>query len=145
MGSRPAVQPLHDFVLVERLPDSAPPGILIPESLRNANTGLRIGKVLAIGPGDPARVYECGNPDCSGAPHVISSGKTPTCYWCGSRMFWTRSTRTHPMHVDIGDRVVYPRVPANDIRINGQEYTFLHEEQHILAVLEEANGENAKV
>jgi co-chaperonin GroES (HSP10) len=35
-----------------------------------------------------------------------------------------------------GDEVIYPRVPANDLRINGEEYTMLHEEQHCLAVVE---------
>lgn len=41
------------------------------------------------------------------------------------------------MGVEVGDIVLYPRVPANDVRINGEEHTLLHEEQHILAVVEE--------
>lgn len=41
-----------------------------------------------------------------------------------------------PMNVDVGDEILYRRAPANDICIDGQEYTFLHEEQHILAVIE---------
>ncbi len=41
------------------------------------------------------------------------------------------------MGVEVGDVVLYPRVPANDVRINGEEHTLLHEEQHILAVIEE--------
>ena len=46
-----------------------------------------------------------------------------------------------PMNAAPGDEIVYPRVPANDIRLNGEEYVFLHEEQHILAVIER-NSDN---
>lgn len=42
-----------------------------------------------------------------------------------------------PMHVKAGDRIVYHRAPANVTVINGVEYTFIHEEQHLLAVLED--------
>lgn len=41
-----------------------------------------------------------------------------------------------PIHVEPGDEVIYTRCPDNDVRINGGEYTFLHEEQHIFAVVE---------
>jgi co-chaperonin GroES (HSP10) len=40
------------------------------------------------------------------------------------------------MTVSPGDEVIYPRVPANDLRINGEEYTMLHEEQAVLAIVE---------
>ena len=42
------------------------------------------------------------------------------------------------INVQPGDIVLYDRVPANDVRLNGVEYTLCHEEQHILAVLESA-------
>jgi co-chaperonin GroES (HSP10) len=35
-----------------------------------------------------------------------------------------------------GDRVIYARWPANEFEQNGELYTFLYEEQAILAVLE---------
>lgn len=44
----------------------------------------------------------------------------------------------HPMYVKPGDTVVYPRVPANNVVLNGDEYTLIHAEQHVLAVLEAA-------
>ena len=46
------------------------------------------------------------------------------------------------MHVKPGDEVIYTRVPANNVRLNQQysfsreEYVFLHEEQHVVAVIE---------
>jgi hypothetical protein len=42
-----------------------------------------------------------------------------------------------PMSVQVGDEILYWRSPANDVKIDGQEYVFLHEEQHLVAVLEQ--------
>lgn len=42
------------------------------------------------------------------------------------------------MCVQPGDEIVYARVPANDIRIDGEEYTLLHEEQHVLCIVDRA-------
>lgn len=48
-----------------------------------------------------------------------------------------------PMGVKVGDEILYSRAPANGILIDGRETVFLHEEQHIEAVLEEASCQNA--
>jgi co-chaperonin GroES (HSP10) len=44
--------------------------------------------------------------------------------------------RRAEMYVRPGDEVVYTRAPANDVVLNGEEYTVLHAEQHIMAVIE---------
>ena len=48
-----------------------------------------------------------------------------------------------PMHVAVGDTVLYSRAPANGLLVNGREVVFLREEQHLEAVLEEALCPNA--
>ncbi len=40
------------------------------------------------------------------------------------------------MNVAVGDVVVYSRVPANEIRVDQEVYEIVHEEQHILCVVE---------
>ena len=40
------------------------------------------------------------------------------------------------MAVVVGDTVLYPRVPSQSIRLNGREFCFLREHQHLLAVLD---------
>lgn len=119
------VRPLGDFILVKRLPDCDEvnsliirPGMCMNASgkwVRSDDCELRLGEVIAVGPGDE---IPNGN--------VLSSGT-------GSMI---AVTKLLPMHVKVGDTVLYPRVPANDVRIDGQEYTFLREEQHVLAVIE---------
>jgi co-chaperonin GroES (HSP10) len=42
----------------------------------------------------------------------------------------------HVFDVKPGDRVIYARWPANEFEQDGETYTFLYEEQAILAVLE---------
>jgi co-chaperonin GroES (HSP10) len=44
----------------------------------------------------------------------------------------------YALGVKPGDIVLYDRVPANDVNLNGQMYTLCHEEQHVIAVLESA-------
>ena len=43
----------------------------------------------------------------------------------------------HVMYVKRGDRVIYPRVEANDVILNGEAFTFCHAEQHILGIVED--------
>lgn len=45
-------------------------------------------------------------------------------------------TKRAEMFVHPGDIVVYPQVPANEIEINSEKLVFLHQEQHVLAVIE---------
>lgn len=42
----------------------------------------------------------------------------------------------HPVEVKPGDCVLYARVPPQEFEHEGELYTFLFEEQHILAILE---------
>lgn len=68
----------------------------------------------------------------------------PVGYDIQNDIFTTDSTRWYsasnryarPMHVKIGDIILWERRPQNECSINGQEFTLLHEEQSILAVLE---------
>jgi co-chaperonin GroES (HSP10) len=106
--------PLHDFVLVHEIPEKT---LLVQNGVMHMTgdyrwrsdrpKGLRRGRVVAVGRGDKIL---CGPCACEG--------------------------RRAEMNVHAGDEVVYPRVPANDVVINGEEYTFLHEEQHVLAIVE---------
>jgi co-chaperonin GroES (HSP10) len=41
------------------------------------------------------------------------------------------------MGCTLGDIVIFPRVPANEIAINGLEFVMLHEEQHVVGVVEQ--------
>lgn len=132
------VQPLGDFVLVRRLPDSerTPSGyIVLPDGTRNKREGKRRGVVILVGPGDKRTDITAkeGWKQCTHCAAVWNKEETECV--CGQSGFKTYTYR-HPMHVAPGDEIIYDRVPANDIRIDGEEYTFLHEEQHILCVLE---------
>lgn len=51
---------------------------------------------------------------------------------------WPRKHVLHPVEVKPGDRVLYARVPTQEFEHEDELYTFLFEEQHILAVLEGA-------
>lgn len=120
------VTPLGDFVLVRRLPDAeSKAGIWIPDSARNPREGNRRGVVISCGPGD--RVHP---------RHVVHNALRQLAHG-------TTNVPRHPMHVKPGDEIIYARVPANDIRIDGQEYMFLHEEQHILCVIEREASEES--
>ena len=114
--------PLADMVLVERLPDAERSfgGLWLPETSRDKREGLRIGKVLAVGRGDRLRFkYE--------PPEGLGIKVEGELWW---------ETRI-PMNVRVGDRIIYVRVPDNDVRINGRDMVILREEQHVLAVLED--------
>lgn len=43
----------------------------------------------------------------------------------------------YPMHVAVGDRVVYDQASNRVVVLDGEEFLILHEEQHILMVFEE--------
>ena len=43
-----------------------------------------------------------------------------------------------PCTVQPGDHVIYSRVPAQEFEEDGELYTFIYEEQHILAIVEAA-------
>jgi co-chaperonin GroES (HSP10) len=122
------ITPLYDCVLVERIPEPVNSSMVQrPERWQNPEEGLRTGRVVAVGRGDV-----CTSEDTSNC-NIISKIRMID----GKQADWTTSAR-HAMNVKPGDVVIYPRVPANDVVIDGRAYTFLREEQHVLAVLDEA-------
>jgi co-chaperonin GroES (HSP10) len=138
------VRPSGDFVLVRRL-DLEPAGVWVPRRSQRAMMQLRLGLVVAVGPGDPVvtlRCSSCGKErDRIGvlrhthADHLREPVRTGTCS-CGETECEVVKSGRAPMQVRVGDRVLYWRSPANDVVIGGQRYIFLHEEQHIVAVVE---------
>ena len=109
---------LADYCLVERLPEAAETktGLHIPDSARDSRSGYKEGIVLAVGPGDPK-----GPRDNR-----------------GGRRFKSGSRERIPMEVCVGDRVMFSFEPQNKIKIEGRDMQMCHEEQHILAILEES-------
>jgi co-chaperonin GroES (HSP10) len=122
--------------------------VIVPESSLRSDRGLRIGEVVAVGPGDKLLKLKCG---ACGQWRVFIPGvrwaeshdgerpvsKAPLPCRCGSSKIG--STWVHgraDMHLQVGDKIVYSRAPANNVMIEGQEYVFLHEAQHIEGVLE---------
>jgi co-chaperonin GroES (HSP10) len=153
------IKPLGDFVLVKKISDvdGMYKGVIhLPPHKQTAEVDWvpQIGVVVACGPGDRAIVYVCDhggiarkvatwrdNPPCYRT--VLIDAVRPKCERCRADMevlvyadSGKMAEQRFPMHVSVGDEVIYQRWPDNDININGDEYTFLHEEQAILAVLE---------
>lgn len=133
------VQPHGDFVLVRRIPEQERPNLIIAPGWRNKGVdGVKRGEVLAVGKGDRRHEWVCIT--CGGITHTTEKApsKGGEC-----RHHWERMAvmeDRHPMHVKVGDEVLYHRAPANHISLNGQDYVFLHEEQHVLAVIEQDSG-----
>lgn len=115
--------------------------------------GNRLGEVVACGPGDLAAHLYCET--CQELrKRIVKTGEGThaqsiggKCDQCGDALSifprWGTgpeaeivSTERMPMNVRVGDIVVFPRVPNNELRINGEDFCFLHEEQHVLAVIE---------
>ena len=116
------LQPYGDFVLVKRLPSQeVSASIWLPqETVRDMNTGVRRGVVMATGPGD--KLWERWT--------HYKSGQHPKEFWP-----LEHSGKRCEMDVKVGDEVLYPRTPANEVKLNGEEYCFIHEGE-IRAVLE---------
>ena len=45
------------------------------------------------------------------------------------------------MHAAVGDRILYDHPSRGERSINGEDYVIIHEEQHVLAVIEPARLE----
>lgn len=145
--------PLHDMILVK--PDPVPEkigSIHVPQGAIKASdqpgnfhdTG--IGSVVAIGLGDKRKQFEttcC--PDC----HVIwEFDPGLDVYLCDCEGRWVASAvaeewnrSRHPMLVQVGDRVVFPRRPSSpggefSVKIDGEMYMMFNEEQSALAVID---------
>lgn len=143
------LRPLGDLVLVRPLPEEEKIGsVVLPDNARTPERGLRRGKVIAAGPGDRAFHFKCDEcfADYSSTVHS-DDGKVfavSACPRCGSKerslYLSVANEEPHssrrPMHVKPGDTVIYPRVPSGGVMINGAECFLIHEEQHVLAVIE---------
>lgn len=149
--------PLHDFVLVKPFPPQSviiDPGVKMTRDFRWVNPrarGNRFATVVAIGKGD--RWFGMFCEPCLFGPDkidgtlicrkMLETAKRHKCLKCGGVMMRYSDLPggpvvegRAPMHVKIGDIVVHPQVPANEVELNGERYFFLHEEQHVLAVVE---------
>lgn len=156
------VRMLSDRCLIRDLPqdDSIVGSLVVPEIKRTGGVGkdglLRIGVVVAVGPGD--RYFELGlDVDgesvrrklltqrcllCDGLKkYRVVSGEGDdqrTGPWCdcpgcdGSG----RAPVTMPPQCQPGDTVLYSRMRHEEILIAGERYVLCHAEQAVLAVLE---------
>lgn len=145
-----AVRPRGDFVLLRVLPEDALEGgrIWIPQSTRErGKQPPRIGFVVAVGKGD--RLFSLFCPFCRQFTARTETARSWRCRECGETMrqrTTTDGTETGrcEMNVKPGDRVLYWRVPANGVKLNGEEFVFVHEQQHIVAVLEDEDQKHGK-
>jgi co-chaperonin GroES (HSP10) len=163
------VMPFGDCVLVQRIDADergetvSPAGVISPKIPRHMVQSLHTGIVLRVGPGDRLIEFLCaacgqvksinassGRPS-QGRDYSFVCSKPGKCD-CGATeeaSNWQQVGESRRlMGVKPGDKILYPRVPANAVRLANPErysfnvgesnYTFLHEEQHVWAVLEEA-------
>ncbi len=159
------IRMLFDRVLVRDQKDPDKVGsIWIPETAAEKGVGkrglLRIGVVVAVGPGDPwVRVKMA-----KGSTEVVrkSLGKCPSCADGFIITTYTENPhneqypaftykkcttcngdgiRRQPMYCKVGDTVLYDRHKEADIFIDGVRYGILHEEQAIFCILESAAQE----
>lgn len=163
------VYPFGDCVLVQRTDADergetvSPAGVISPKIPRHAVQSLHTGVVLRVGPGDRLIVFRCAT--CGALKRINAShsrpfqgrdysfvttapGATDHLSDCDYEDWHQEGEERRPMGVKPGDKILYPRVPANDVRmaafdqqsfnVGGANFTFLHEEQHVWAVLEEA-------
>lgn len=160
------IRPVSDRVLVRDIKDPDKIGsIWIPETAAERGLGknglLRMGEVVAIGPGDPYAKEWLERNNITGQHQVMRKalGVCPTCNGCGELVdvevrFETRSVhetnqqkcpdchgdgiRRWPMQCRVGDVVVYDRRKESEFYVNGERLLLIHEEQAILAILEGA-------
>jgi co-chaperonin GroES (HSP10) len=113
-----------------------------------------VGRVVSCGPGDKIRegkVRPDGSraaylapeqkcEDCNGMGLALAYGgmaglgafvDCPTCHGTG------KVSGRWPIHVKPGDLVLYERRPWAEVELDRKRYVILHEEQHIVAVIEE--------
>jgi co-chaperonin GroES (HSP10) len=129
---------LADHVLVRPLTPPAMDGsIHIPQSAKQD----RYGEVVKCGPGDKVTQHWCS--ECGRdlwpvlalfpLPENEFAHRYGYCIVCNVE---TPVILRHHMNVKPGDRILYGPRPWATVRLEGVDYEILHEEQHILAVLE---------
>jgi co-chaperonin GroES (HSP10) len=143
--------PLEDRLVVRVEPEkSEHHGLVIPEIARRAGAMggdkfLRIGVVVKAGPGDAWPPFQGFCPECVEAvwlwPAPEADVDHQRCPNCKNLVMELSSEpgRRRPMDVGVGDRILFDRPSDRLLAVEGDdaEYVFLHEEQHVLAVLEE--------
>lgn len=118
-GDIASLRPLGDFVLVKPIQSAAASSIIIdPKTQMTKDGRWRLQN------------RETGNQ----FGMVIAVG-------AGDKKAETASR--HDMNVQVGDTVIFPRVPANEIVLNGEVYCWLREEQHVLAVVSDLDERSA--
>ena len=147
-----SIRPIYDRCLVRDIPDAEFQGsIVIPESARNNDSGLRLGIVVAVGNGDrwlekgfrpgasePRRaavvVCECGHHEKMHDRYGcgLITGEAEDTVVCECATFNPRL----PMEVEPGDKICYDRRRECELFIDGERYSLIHQEQSIFAVLE---------
>lgn len=127
------LRPCGDFVLVRVIPEPEMAGRIVLPQGRKENLAPRIGEVIAVGPGDklPLSNKEMRQlADADGG--IVRPWADEIVYEVRADIWWTRG----PMHVKPGDRILYWRTYANEVVLNDELYQLIHEEQHIVGVLE---------
>lgn len=148
-----ALTPLHDFVLIE--PFETPPGTLIIDPgmkmtrdfrwVSPRPRGNRYGTVVAVGAGDRLLWMTCKCRESAEWVFKLETAKKWSCSACGEPLEHGMDLHTGevpifsraPMNVKPGDIVVYAQRPANEVVLNHKKYVLLHEEQDVLAVVED--------
>ena len=123
------VRPLHDRIIVQRIEEGEQKvgGIIIPDS---AKEKPQQGKVIAAGNG---KVKDDGTrtPLDVKAGDVVAVGK-------GKRL---EDGKVVPLDVQVGDRILFGKYSGSDIKLDGEEYLIMREDE-VLAVLD--GGEKKK-
>lgn len=151
--------PLHDFVLVKPM---EPTDTVLKSGLHmtadkrwrsDRPKGLRYGTVVRVGRGDRSFIMKC--PKCFSCSADILDfikfgivgrigGKSPYCYNCASLLVPAELESIDdtpsgeyraPMHCKVGDVVIFPRTPNNEMELDGEPYVWLHEEGQVLAIM----------
>lgn len=121
-------RPLSDQVLVKVLPfEEKVKSLWVPETVDHGRLPIRQGIVVALGCGDVV-ARRC--PDCAGP-----FDEDGACDYCNGTSYLDHE-RTE-FTVKVGDKVLFhPRYWA-EVMIDGEPHIVVHEDQGILAVLEE--------
>lgn len=142
-----ALKLMGDLCLVKPAPLEKEGSIVIPESARSPKGQMLQGVVVATGPGDRLIYLHCR--ECSdGVLQPIAARLPRECRNCGQNpAVWRvvgepltecqKPVFRRKMGVKVGDRVLYWRSPANEVMVDGERYEILHEEQMIVAVIED--------
>lgn len=143
------IRPLFDRLLLRDCKEPEKIGsIWIPETAAERGVGkegrLRMGIVVAVGPGDPwakekvvkgttqiIRKALGACRECNGEGRNLYSDVI--CPACGGDGIWRK-----PMYCKVGDTVIYDMRREAEIFLDGVRHVILHEEQAVLAILDGA-------